>query len=157
MVTNLFTLIAGTAAKVQTHIHGKAKKGGYKLNEDKKTMYLYISIVLLVLACGYLLFSIYHNDDDSPAVQQIERDISGAEQHQQSAIDRLGKLSDDLGTTAGEVGGISDSVGSSANEIGGVAEKIGTDQARVAASARLIAEGQGILRDIQESNQQKNK
>ena len=87
----------------------------------------------------------------------FERDISGAEQHQQSAIDRLGKLSDDLGTTASEVGGISDSVGSSANKIGGVAERIGTDQARVAASARLIAEGQGILRDIQESNQQENK
>ena len=127
------------------------------MNENKKTMYLYISIVVLVIACSYLLFSIYHNDDNSPAVQQIERDISGAEQHQQSAIDRLGKLSDDIGTATSEVGGISDSVGSSANEIGGVAERIGTDQARVAASARLIAEGQGILRDIQKSNKQENK
>lgn len=132
-------------------------KGAYKLNEDKKTMYLYISIVLLVIACGYLLFSIYHNDDNSPAVQQIERDISGAEQHQQSAIDRVDGITTDLGTTASEVGGISDSVGSSANEIGGVAERIGTDQARVAASARLIAEGQEILRDIQKCNQQENK
>ena len=131
-------------------------KGAYKLNEDKKTMYLYISIIILVLACGYLLCSLYHNDCDSGTVKSIERDISGAEQHQQSAIDRLGKLSDDLGTATSEVGGISDSVGSSANEIGGVAERIGTDQARVAASARLISEGQGILRDIQENKPTKD-
>ena len=127
------------------------------MNENKKTMCLYISIIVLVLACGYLLCSLYHNDYDCGTVQQIERDISGAEQHQQSAIDRLEKLSDDLGTAASEVGGISDSVGSSATEIGGVAERIRTDQARIAASAKLIAEGQGILRDIQKSNQQENK
>jgi len=132
-------------------------KGGYKVNEDKKTMLLYIGIVILVITCSYLLFSIYNDDHDSGTVQQIERDISGAEQHQQSAIDRFGKLSDDLGTTASEVGGISDSVGSSAIEIGGTAERIRTDQARINASARLIAEGQGILREIQESNQQENK
>ena len=125
--------------------------------EDKKTMFLYIGIVILVITCGYLLCSIYHDDHDSGTGQQIERDISGAEQHQQSAINRLGKLSDDLGTTASEVGRISDSVGSSATEIGSTAERIGTDQARVDASARLIAEGQGILRDIQKSNQQENK
>ena len=127
------------------------------MNEAKKTMCLYIGIVVLVITCGYLLFSIYHDDHDSATVQQIERDISGAEQHQQSAIDRLGKLSDCLGTAASEVGGISNSVGSSAAEIGGTAEKIRTDQTRAAASARLIAEGQGILRDIQESNKQENK
>ena len=132
-------------------------KGGYKLDEDKKTMYLYISIVVLVLACGYLLCSLYHNDHDSGTVQSIERDISGAEQSQQSAINRLDGITTDLGTTASEVGRISDSVGSSAVEIGSTAERLGTDQARVDASARLIAEGQGILRDIQESNQQENK
>jgi len=127
------------------------------LDENKKTMLLYIGIIILAITCFYLLFSIYHDDHDSGTVQQIERDISGAEQHQQSAIDRLGKLSDDIGTTASEVGGISDSVGGSAAEIGSTAERIGADQARIATSARLIAEGQGIIRDIQESNQQKNK
>lgn len=132
-------------------------KGGYKVNEDKKTMFLYIGVIVLAIACSYLLFSIYHDDHDSGTGQQIERDISGAEQHQQSAIDRLGKLSDDIGTTASEVGGISDSVGGSAAEIGSTAERIGADQARIATSARLIAEGQGILRYIQESNQQENK
>jgi len=132
-------------------------KGGYKLDEDKKTMYLYISIIVLVLACGYLLCSLYHNDYDGGTVQSIERDISGAQQSQQSAINRLDGITTDLGTTASEVGRISDSVGSSADEIGSTAERIGTDKARINASARLIAEGQGILRDIQESNQQKNK
>ena len=132
-------------------------KGAYKLNEDKKTMYLYISIVVLVLACGYLLCSVYHNDYDGGTVQSIERDISGAQQSQQSAINGLDRITTDLGTAASEVGGISDSVGSSANEIGSVAERIRTDQARVAASAKFIAEGQGILRDIQESNKQENK
>jgi len=42
-------------------------------------------------------------------------------------------------------------------EIGGTAERIRTDQARVAASAKLIAKGQGILRDIQENSKQENK
>lgn len=135
----------------------KKLEGEYKVNEDKKTMYLYISIVVLVLACGYLLCSLYNNDHDSGTIQSIERDISGAEQSQQSAIKRLDGITTDLGTTASEVGRISDSVGSSAVEIGSTAERLGTDQARVDASARLIAEGQGILRNIQESNQQKNK
>lgn len=125
--------------------------------EDKKTMFLYIGIVILAITCSYLLFSIYHDDHDSGTGQQIERDISGAEQHQQSAINRLDGITTDLGTTASEVGRISDLVGSSAAEIGSTAERIGTDQARVAASATLIAEGQGILRDIQKSNQQENK
>ena len=132
-------------------------KGGYKLNEDKKTMLLYIGIVILAITCGYLLFSIYHDNHDRAAVQSVERDISGAEQSQQSAITRLDGITTDLGTTASEVGRISDSVGSSADEIGSTAERIGTDKARINASARLIAEGQGILRDIQKSNQQENK
>jgi len=120
-------------------------------------MFLYIGVIVLAITCSYLLFSIYHDDHDSGTGQQIERDISGAEQHQQSAINRLDGITTDLGTTASEVGRISDSVGGSAAEIGSTAERIGTDQARVDASARLIAEGQGILRDIQESNQQENK
>ena len=125
--------------------------------EDKKTMFLYIGIVILAITCSYLLFSIYHDDHDSGTAQSIERDISGAEQHQQSAINRLDGITTDLGTTASEVGRISDSVGGSAAEIAGTAERIGTDQARINASAKLIAEGQGILRDIQESNRQENK
>jgi hypothetical protein len=135
----------------------KKLEGEYKVNEDKKTMYLYISIVVLVLACGYLLCSLYHNDYDGGTARSLERDISGAQQSQQSAINRLDGITTELGATASEVGGISDSIGSSATEIGDTAERIGTDQARVDASARLIAEGQGILRDIQESNQQENK
>ena len=127
------------------------------MNEDKKTMYLYISIIVLAITCSYLLFSLYHDDNASGTAQSIDRDISGAQQSQQSAINRLDGITTDLGTTASEVGGISDSIGSSATEIGDTAERIGTDQARVDASARLIAEGQGILRDIQESNQQENK
>ena len=135
----------------------KNLEGEYKVNEDKKTMYLYISIVVLVLACGYLLCSLYHNDHDSGTVQSIERDISGAEQSQQSAINRLDGIESGLGTAAGEVGRLSSEVGDSAVEIGGTAERIGTDQERLTKSASLIAEGQGILRDIQKSNQQENK
>jgi hypothetical protein len=42
-------------------------------------------------------------------------------------------------------------------EIGGTAERIRIYQARVAASAKFIAKGQGILRDIQENSKQENK
>ena len=136
--------------------HGKVKKGGYKLNEDKKTMCLYISIVVLVLVCGYLLCSLYHYNNASGTAQSIDRDISGAQQSQQSAINRLDGITTDLGTTASEVGRLSSEVGDRAVEIGGTAGRIRTDQERLTKSASLIAEGQGILRDIQKSNQQEN-
>ena len=125
--------------------------------EDKKTMFLYIGIVILVITCGYLLCSLYHDDKAGGTALQIDRDISGAQQSQQSAITRLDEITTDLGTTASEVGRLSSEVGDSAAEIGSTAERIRTDQARIAASAKLIAEGQGILRDIQESNKQENK
>ena len=37
------------------------------MNEDKKTMLLYIGIVILVITCSYLLFSIYNDDHENVA------------------------------------------------------------------------------------------
>ena len=134
-------------AKAQTDIHGKAKKGGYKLDENKTKVYIAVGVIVAVLLAWYVLSG---NESGGKAeFTNVENRINRAAEEQRATSDELGRIGQGINDSAGTADNISRANASAENAISDAQRANASSKDIIQDSRERLARCQSIIDNME--------
>jgi len=110
---------------------------------------------IAVLVAGYVCWDVFGTVSGyEQRIGELRNDISAVREQQRTVINRLGAIENGLDASADEAGRISEGLGSVAGEIATVEGRVTESQDRARDSTGLIRQGQSILDQIKQRGQE---